>query len=163
LTPSPRQGPRKLRRFAGGARLGGVAGSRTIAPGEGGRTRGRRSVCLLVLGIASCGGGSQPDPPDTSNGGCPSDLPSRDACGPDIPSYRLEVEPIVEQRCGGCHFPGNTQSGNVLTNHADVFRQRQTVLSRIYSCVMPPDEAPALTSSERQALLAWFVCGAPDN
>jgi uncharacterized membrane protein len=73
------------------------------------------------------------------------------------------VAPVLEQRCVGCHFPGNTQSGNVLRDYADVFRQRQTVLSRIYSCVMPPAEAPALTSNERQALLEWFVCGAPDN
>jgi hypothetical protein len=118
---------------------------------------------LLVLGLASCGGGSQPDPPDMPNRDCPSDLPSRDDCSANISSYRLEIAPILEQRCLGCHFPGNTQSGNVLEDYADVFRQRQTVLSRIYSCVMPPAEAPPLTSSERQALLEWFVCGAPDN
>jgi len=109
---------------------------------------------------------SQPDPPDTggsSGRDCPSDLPSRAVCDAGVPSYRLEVAPIIEQRCLGCHFEGNTLSGNVLVEHADVFGQRQTVLTRIYSCVMPPAEAAPLGSDERQVLLEWLVCGAPEN
>jgi len=37
------------------------------------------------------------------------------------------------------------------------------VLTRIYGCVMPPASAPPLTPEERQTLLSWFVCGAPEN
>lgn len=70
---------------------------------------------------------------------------------------------IVEQRCATCHFPGNLQSSDVFVDHDDLFATRQTVLTRIYSCVMPPEGAPALTPEERRVLLQWFVCGAPDN
>jgi hypothetical protein len=123
---------------------------------------------LLASVLAGCGG-SQPDPPDMSNGGsssgrdCPSDLPRSADCDANVPSYQLEVGPIIEQRCRGCHFPGNTQSGDVFEEHADLFGQRQTVLTRIYACVMPPAGAPPLLPDERQTLLQWFVCGAPDN
>jgi hypothetical protein len=134
------------------------------------RPRWRRAApCLLVWLLACVGGGSQPDPPDTAAGGsssgrdCPSDLPTRAACDAGVPSYRFEVAPVFEQRCASCHFPGNTLSGDVFREYVDVYDQRQTVLTRIYACVMPPEVAPPLTPAERQTLLEWFVCGAPDN
>jgi hypothetical protein len=80
-----------------------------------------------------------------------------------VPSYRLEAAPIIDERCNLCHFPGNAQSEDVFTDHGDIFPQRQTVLTRIYSCVMPPEDAPPLTAAERATLLKWLVCGAPDN
>jgi hypothetical protein len=100
---------------------------------------------------------------ESSDGLCPSDLPRRDICATSTPSYRLEAGPIIEQRCATCHFPGNTQSRYVFSDHADVYADRQTILTRIYGCVMPPDGAPQLTPDERRVLLEWFVCGAPDN
>lgn len=98
-----------------------------------------------------------------SEGLCPSDLPNRAACPGATPSYRRDVAPILEQRCATCHYPGNTQSGDVFADYDDVYSLRQTVLTRIYGCVMPPDGAPPLTSEQRQILLHWLTCGAPDN
>ena len=123
---------------------------------------------MALLGaIAGCAGDSQPDPPDMAGfageGACPSDLPSNAACASELPSYERELAPIIEQRCATCHYPGNTQSGDVFAEYDDVYSIRQTVLTRIYACVMPPDGAPALTPAERSALLQWFVCGAPEN
>jgi hypothetical protein len=120
--------------------------------------------------LTSCGGDSQPDPPDTAGSGgvsgggaCPSDLPDRDQCEASTPSYGVEAAPIIEQRCATCHYPDNTQSRYVFADYDDVYRDRQTLLTRIYGCVMPPDGAPQLTPDERRVLLTWFVCGAPDN
>jgi hypothetical protein len=96
-------------------------------------------------------------------GDCPSDLPNGSACAGALPSYEREVAPIMEQRCGGCHYPGNTQSGDVFADYGDVYSRRQTVLTRIYTCAMPPEGAPAPSVEERQTLLRWFVCGAPEN
>lgn len=94
---------------------------------------------------------------------CPSDLPSDAACASALPSYEREVAPIIEQRCATCHYPGNTQSGDVFDDYAAVYSRRQTALTRVYSCVMPPEGAAPLTLDERRALLQWFVCGAPEN
>ena len=116
--------------------------------------------------LVSCADAAQPDPPDMAGAGgeapCPSDLPDRAACA-SAPSYRLDVASIIEQRCATCHYADNTQSGDVFVEYEDVYSVRQTVLTRIYGCVMPPDGAAPLTSDERRALLQWLVCGAPDN
>jgi hypothetical protein len=96
-------------------------------------------------------------------GTCPNDLPSSASCDTGLPSYGRDAAPIIERRCNACHFPGNTQSEDVFTQYADVFSKRQTVLTRIYSCVMPPAEAAPLTPEERATLLRWLVCGAPEN
>lgn len=121
----------------------------------------------LLTGFFGCAGDSQPDPPDMAgaagDGACPSDLPSNTACASELPSYEREVAPIIEQRCATCHFPGNTQSGDVFDEYDDVYSRRQTVLTRVYSCVMPPEGAAPLTSEQRRTLLSWFVCGAPQN
>lgn len=97
------------------------------------------------------------------DGACPSDLPDDAACASAAPSYEREVASIIEQRCAACHYPGNTQSGDVFVEYDDVYSMRQTLLTRVYACVMPPDDAPALTLDERRTLLQWFVCGAPEN
>jgi hypothetical protein len=124
----------------------------------------------LAGSMASCSGASQPDPPDSGGAGggssdddCPSDLPRSDVCATGTPSYELEAAPIILERCATCHYAGNNRSSYVFAERDDVSFARQTVLSRIYSCVMPPDGAPPLRAEERRVLLAWLVCGAPDN
>jgi hypothetical protein len=51
----------------------------------------------------------------------------------------------------------------VFEEYDDVYSRRQTVLTRVYSCVMPPEGAASLTPEQRRTLLQWFVCGAPEN
>jgi uncharacterized membrane protein len=46
---------------------------------------------------------------------------------------------------------------------AQVFPQAQSILSQVHACRMPPAGEPPLLASERQLILAWVVCGAPDN
>jgi hypothetical protein len=124
----------------------------------------RLGLLLPVLLSLACSDDPQPDPPDVSGGAgggrCPNDLPSSAECGAGAPSYRADAAPIIERRCNGCHFPGNAQSEDLFVDYEGVYAQRQTVLTRIYSCVMPPAEAAPLTPEERATLLEWLVCGA---
>jgi hypothetical protein len=121
----------------------------------------------ILSGFFGCAGDSQPEAPDRAgaagDNGCPNDLPSNAACATELPSYALDVAPIIEQRCATCHYPGNGQSGDVFDEYDDLYSRRQTVLTRVYSCVMPPEGAADLTLQERRTLLQWFVCGAPEN
>jgi hypothetical protein len=36
-------------------------------------------------------------------------------------------------------------------------------LNQVYACNMPPGSAAQPTVQEREALLGWLVCGAPQN
>lgn len=92
---------------------------------------------------------------------CPNDLPA--TCPSGVPSYADTVAAIIERRCLGCHAPGTRAADHDLTTHANVFRQRTQVLTRVYACIMPPEDGTPLTDGERAALLAWLVCDAPDN
>jgi uncharacterized membrane protein len=123
-----------------------------------------RSSVLLVallasLSLPACAG---PDPPPVENE-CKAGLPSEDACATATPSYAEDIAPLVEARCLECHFAGNRQSSVVLETHAQLAGSRQLVETRVYRCQMPPSEATALSATERELLLQWLVCGAPDN
>jgi hypothetical protein len=144
-----------------------------------GRTR-RDAARLLPVGIglgilgavlAGCAGDDRPDPPDfllngaaaIGVGQCPNDLPESSDCPAASPSYASEVKTVIEQRCAGCHFPGNTQSSKVFADYAGIHAERRGMLTQIYGCAMPPENAVELSLEERRVLLEWFVCGALDN
>jgi hypothetical protein len=80
------------------------------------------------------------------------------------PSYANVIAPIVAKRCvPACHEPGGVSLNKPLTNHAQIFSVRATVLNQIYYCKMPPVERPPLPSDEGQLLLTWLICGSPNN
>jgi uncharacterized membrane protein len=73
------------------------------------------------------------------------------------------VAAILQARCAACHSPEGLEQSLPLTNYQEVQVNRRVVLSQVYGCLMPPGGETPLTSQERQTLLAWLVCGAPDN
>jgi len=76
------------------------------------------------------------------------------------------VKPIIAERCFPCHAPGGAgvgSTGRDFSQYDTIHTQRSAVLNQIYSCNMPPPDAGAPTSDQRDKLLAWLVCGAPDN
>jgi hypothetical protein len=106
-------------------------------------------------------------PPATDAAGeasstCPSDLPA--ACPSPAPGYDASVGPLLAGRCGGCHGDGGIEvNQHDLRTYDAVYRQRSSVLTQVYGCLMPPADAAPLTPGERAALLGWLVCGAPNN
>ena len=132
------------------------------------RTASRALVLALLVLLLGCAGDDGETAAASGAGGasgdaCPNDLPDRAACDDGVPSYRDEVASILDQRCNACHYADNPQTSAVWTDYDAVYARRRTIQSRIYSCVMPPEEAPQLTPGERAVLLEWLVCGAPEE
>lgn len=73
------------------------------------------------------------------------------------------MAPIINLRCVTCHSPGGQEASRPLQTYAQVYAERSAVLNQVYACNMPPTTAAKPTEQERQALLAWLVCGAPQN
>jgi hypothetical protein len=87
-----------------------------------------------------------------------------DTCPSDQPSYSRDVVPLLDAKCNGCHT-GIDGGPWALTNYTDVREWGIQIAIDISQCVMPPadDGTDALTANERETLLAWVVCGAPEN
>jgi hypothetical protein len=92
---------------------------------------------------------------------CPSDLPA--ACPSPAPSWDGGVQALIVDKCVGCHKPGGLAFDKPFNDYAHVYQYRGVMLDQVYSCYMPPPDAGQLDPSQRQQLLGWFVCGAPNN
>jgi uncharacterized membrane protein len=93
---------------------------------------------------------------------CPNDLPQ--ACPTPPPSYQGKVLGIISAKCQTCHGVGGIeQSYRDLSTYDDIQASTSSMLDQVYQCQMPPPDAGQLSSDERAALLAWLVCGAPNN
>jgi hypothetical protein len=85
-----------------------------------------------------------------------------------MPSWTNQVRPILQLGCAPCHFDGGVgtlgQHGYDYDTLAGVrHAPLTTMLSQINNCCMPPLDAGALRDQDRETLLAWLVCGRPDN
>lgn len=99
-----------------------------------------------------------------SDGACPANLPSDADCSSTTPSYKTDIAPLVSARCLECHYEGNGLSGVSLTTQMELSATSSLALTKVYRCEMPPsDQAQPLSESERQLLMRYLVCGAPDN
>jgi hypothetical protein len=116
-----------------------------------------RADRFLLLGLCALAGCSSPRT-------CPKfELP---ACPSPPPSFATDVQPIVDSHCVDCHSAGGQEANRPLVTYADVARQNGssgTILSQIVNCQMPPADAPQLDQAAHDTLVAWLVCGAPDN
>lgn len=116
---------------------------------------------LLVTVLGGCGSHAGPGGPAAA---CKPGLPTADECPAAAPSYATVIGPLVEERCLSCHFTGNPNSSVVLETQAELHAQTQLVETQVYRCSMPPPEdAAPLADTERQELLQWLVCNAPNN
>jgi len=121
-----------------------------------------RAVGALALGglATACSGGSSSDGPAQPS--CP-DL-SAVTCPATPPSYKTDVQPILQNRCYGCHGPGGVEVASInLTDYADVQRLRSDVVFQVTTCLMPPPDAGQPTAGERTAIDEWVQCNAPNN
>jgi hypothetical protein len=125
-------------------------------------------IAVLLLGAWGCySGGSNNTPGDDAStdgvdAGCiHGSLPS--SCPTPPPSYQTDVEPILNTYCNICHYTNSTIAKGDFTTYAGVYNYRGACLDQIYGCAMPPVTSIQLNAADRQTLLAWFVCSAPDN
>ena len=81
------------------------------------------------------------------------------------PSFSAAVLPIIRSNCIGCHIGGGVAADRPLTTYAQVVKLERSTFNAVYSCVMPPayDTVDQLTMAQRNTLLQWLACGAPDN
>ena len=121
-------------------------------------------VLVLLLLLVGCGETNGSTAGGGGAGGassCPNDLPA--SCPAPAPGWASDVAPVITARCAICHSSGGAAANQPLTDHADVFARKGSVLNQIHACKMPPAGATALTTAERIALETWLVCGAADD
>jgi hypothetical protein len=71
-----------------------------------------------------------------------------------------DIEPIIAQRCLGCHDGRGDQWP--LLDYGHVAAWFIEIRSAMLSCAMPPpDSGLTMPVEEREALLRWIRCGRP--
>jgi mono/diheme cytochrome c family protein len=111
-----------------------------------------RSFAIVLLGL-SLGCGARTVVPDGT-----------DRCPLSPPSYRAEVAPIVREKCFSCHAgTGEAAEDHDFSTLEKVHTARRGIEGKVFARAMPPQGAPALTEQQRDVLLAWLACQAPNN
>jgi hypothetical protein len=85
--------------------------------------------------------------------------PPAEACNGAPPSYPADVEPVLRERCFGCH----TGSGAAADDHdfsklSRVLAERHDIARQIGAHAMPPASKPQLSSNEASLILRWATC-----
>jgi uncharacterized membrane protein len=111
------------------------------------------ALAPLLLGCGPADGGS-----------CPGD-DAPTACPSPAPSFMGEVQSIIQAKCTTCHAPGGIEARFPLVTYQQIKVEADpgTMYRQVLTCRMPQAGAPPLTDVERQALLTWLFCGAPNN
>jgi hypothetical protein len=128
----------------------------------------RRSASLALLCtptaafvLPACSTSPPPDPTIS----CPIISTS---CPSPPPSFAKDVEPLIQNYCVMCHSPGGTgEKFADLRTYTGVWMTRTEVQSQVYHCYMPNEDAspppPTLTNAQRETIVAWVACNAPNN
>jgi hypothetical protein len=125
----------------------------------------RRFAFAMVLGGVGCSSPGDGQSPEAAPH-CALVAPS--SCQMPVPSWSRDIQPIVNQTCAPCHFPGGQALKQVpydYSTYAGIHRAPATTIeNQLRSCLMPQDGGNApLTTAEGDAILNWIVCGEPDN
>jgi hypothetical protein len=103
----------------------------------------------MVVALGACGSDPCPPPPAS----CPASPPH----------YTPDVSEAIQMNCANCHAPGGSGASWPLTTYDEIYSQRLDVQSQIAACKMTPQGWPPMTAEVRDMVLAWLVCGAPNN
>jgi hypothetical protein len=125
-----------------------------------------RTLALLTALAIGCSSSS------TSTPSCPtcSGIVTPSTCPAPTPSWKNDVEPLVQKYCWQCHGTGGMAQGNAdLSSYATVKPRAGAVLQAVATCLMPncgatPPPMAYPTTQERNTIIAWAgACGAPNN
>lgn len=120
-----------------------------------------RAIVLRAAFITCVVGCSSPTTPPaamTPDTSCPA---APTACPPSMPSYEHDVVPIMQRDCIPCH---STNTGGKDESTYDLASgQKSSILFQVNDCLMPPSGSPQLSPQDRNTLLDWIECGAPNN
>ena len=105
----------------------------------------------VLLSPLGCG-----QPTDST---CPAD--EQGACSATALTYDTGIGELLSERCSPCHAADGVEAVRILTDYRHVFGQRTGIGTQLVACAMPPVGAPPLSSSERQQILDWLTCRAP--
>ncbi|HEY1959159.1 MAG TPA: hypothetical protein VGH28_26275 [Polyangiaceae bacterium] len=118
--------------------------------------------CIAIAAAAvGCYGGGAPS--GSQQQGATSCNGQAASCPPTQPSYATDVSPIVFEYCAGCHAAGKSQSGLPLDSYGDLANAASKVQSKVSDCSMPPSNAAQPSAEDRDAILQWIACGAPND
>jgi hypothetical protein len=109
---------------------------------------------LGALSLSSCG-------PDSAVN-CPFEPP---VCPDSQPSYAGEVSAIIQTYCVGCHGPGGQEANRPFGTWSDIDSHAYAgpMQRQLLACQMPPADAPQPSDQDKETLIAWLTCGAPNN
>jgi hypothetical protein len=116
----------------------------------------------VLAAVAACTGSSGP-------GGDGESCPTFDtSCAATPPSWQNDVQPLIGAYCLRCHVDGGVAPPQFdYSTYQGVFQSRAVILTQVDQCKMPPSDAapPAAMPSqqERQTLISWLACNAPNN
>jgi hypothetical protein len=86
------------------------------------------------------------------------------------PSFTNDVYPnVFAQVCNSCHSLGGQEPSMPFSTYQQIYgkngAEAQEIFNQVFeSCLMPPSNATEpFSMSERQTLLEWLACGAPDD
>jgi hypothetical protein len=148
------------------------------------QTRGKHFRRGRVVGTLTCFlgatgafwiAGCVPKDPGFADGGACS-APSIPAiCPTPAPSFQMEsggqpsINDTIQAYCAvsACHAPGGQEASVPFQTYAQIFSATQnpmtSFIGQLSNCIMPPKGNPQPPIADLAALMAWVVCGAPDN
>jgi hypothetical protein len=109
---------------------------------------------------------SKHDVPDRPEAGSDCIPPTSETCPASVPSYKTDIQPILDRRCNtsSCHVLLPDGGGQwPFDNRLDVDAWKTDIVLDLKACSMPPAGSGEFPAAERDLLWSWLMCGAPDN
>ena len=95
-----------------------------------------------------------------SGSACDAVVPA--GCPHTKPSFKNDVFPVLKAKCNTCHQVDSPHWP--FDNYKDVFHWSEQIESDLATCSMPPQDAgETLSAKERETIIAWTICGSPNN
>ena len=119
----------------------------------------KKNLILFIIGISVIFVACKKNSTDTpGNGGGNGTID----CG--TVKFSSTILPLISTKCAtsGCHDATSSNGPGPLTNYAQIFASRTSILAAVTSNRMPQG-GPALSVVEKGALNCWIDANAPNN